>query len=196
MNQIISMMDVESVGLHGEGYAVALHTFRIVDTHLPSHNVVGVCIDEWIAFCDPETAHGTKEDLEWVMKNANPVNWHKGRKFLDIRVWHCKHPLDVRFMFWSKLDALKRDHNAIVASDCPWPVEARFLSQCIDDNPRASENDNGPYPMLDVASVLFARGKNPLGSGERLPNELPIHHPLADARQSARILVETLRGVS
>jgi hypothetical protein len=38
----------------------------------------------------------------------------------------------------------------------------------------------------------MAVGMDPLGTNERLPNELPIHDPLADACQSARLLIQAL----
>jgi hypothetical protein len=74
---------------------------------------------------------------------------------------------------------------------CAWPVEARFLAACVDDNPMTHEW-SGPYPLHDLASVLMAAGRDPLAKNERLPGELPEHDPLADARQSARLLLAAL----
>ena len=51
----------------------------------------------------------------------------------------------------------------------------------------------GPYPLHDLASVILALGGNALELTERLPDELPAHHPLMDARQSARQLVACLK---
>jgi hypothetical protein len=73
----------------------------------------------------------------------------------------------------------------------PWPVEAHFLSECVADRPQEREWQ-GPYPLLDVASVRLAAGLDPLATVDRLPSELPAHDPLADSRQSARLLVEAL----
>ena len=73
-----------------------------------------------------------------------------------------------------------------MAADCCWPVEANFLAQCIADNKQRT--GDGPYPLLDVSSFLVATGSDPLKQYPRLPNELPAHNPLADARQSARLL--------
>jgi hypothetical protein len=80
----------------------------------------------------------------------------------------------------------------MLAADCAWPVEARFLAACVDDQPeqRAWE---GPYPLIDIASVRLAAGLDPLATVERLPSEMPAHDPLADARQSARLLIEALK---
>jgi hypothetical protein len=49
---------------------------------------------------------------------------------------------------------------------------------------------------MDIACQLYpilALGRDPLATNERLPDELPAHNPLCDARQSARLLIEALR---
>jgi hypothetical protein len=46
----------------------------------------------------------------------------------------------------------------------------------------------GPYPLHEIASFMTAAGMDPMATYARLPDELPKHHPLADARQSARLL--------
>ena len=40
---------------------------------------------------------------------------------------------------------------------------------------------------------MLCAGMDPMATYDRLPAELPRHDPLADARQSARLLVEALR---
>jgi hypothetical protein len=52
----------------------------------------------------------------------------------------------------------------------------------------------GPYPLHDLASVQLALGLDPLAVNERLPDEMPEHHPLMDDRQSARQLVSALNA--
>ena len=78
-------------------------------------------------------------------------------------------------------------------ADCAWPVEANFLSACVKLNHKEREWQ-GPYPLHDLASVLLALGADALAVTERLPDELPAHHPLMDARQSARQLVACLKA--
>jgi hypothetical protein len=69
-------------------------------------------------------------------------------------------------------------------------VEGRFLNACIDQN-RRQRTWQGPFPLIDIASVRMTAG---VGKSveERLEDELPVHNPLADARQSLRILREAL----
>jgi hypothetical protein len=72
----------------------------------------------------------------------------------------------------------------------PWPVETRLL---LDMLPGAHVW-RGPYPLIDVASVLWAKGHDPLSVDRYLeqhgilaPEGSP-HHPLYDARAADRCL--------
>lgn len=166
--QLYMVFDVESVGLHGEGFAVG---FVVV-------NGYGVEIQSGLAACPPDRARGTNEDRVWIKDNipAIPEN--------------CDVPFQVRAHFWQQWMDWKQK-GVILVTDCGWPVEARFLAQCVDDDRRRKWE--GPYPLHDLASILLAAGKNPTATFDRLPNELPAHNPLNDARQSARILIENLK---
>ena len=69
-----------------------------------------------------------------------------------------------------------------------WPVEARLL---LDMYP-AERIWRGPYPLLDVASILHARGYEPTSVDSYLTTHgIPVpsgspHHPLYDARAAER----------
>lgn len=168
--QVYFVFDVESVGLHGEGFAVG---FVVVDGY-------GSEIQHGLIACPSDNAQGTKASRDWVTKNVPESDWH----------CRCLAPSEVRGAFWREYQSWK-SRGAILAADCSWPVEARFLAQCVGDDFEAREW-NGPYPLVDISSVLFAKGIDPLGKFERKENELPEHNPLADARQSARLLIENL----
>lgn len=176
MTRLFAVFDVESVGLHGEGFAVG-----------------GVVVDEQgneltrlYAACHPVMASGADSDRKWLDNNLPPLTYLK----------HT--PIEVRSEFWKWwLEA--RSQGALLAAECPWPVEARFLDDCIDDRssvlkPGAREERliEAPYPLIDVASVRLAAGLDPLSTEPRLERELPKHDPLADARQSARLLLGAL----
>lgn len=163
------VFDVESVGLHGEGFAVAGGVYL--------EN--GAVQWEFSFACDPEHAISDgKESERWVRSNVPLLE-------LTHRLPHA-----IRSAFWAQWVRAKND-GVVMVVDCGWPVEARFLLSCIADDFHQRKND-GPYPMLDLSSLLFAAGKDPLATLSRLPSEEPRHNPLADARQSARILSETL----
>lgn len=81
-----------------------------------------------------------------------------------------------------------KSKGAYLAAECAWPVEAKFLMDCVRDDFHLREWE-GPYPLIDISSVLLARGIDPLGKQPRLESEEPAHNALNDARQSARLLL-------
>jgi hypothetical protein len=165
---LFMVFDVESIGLHGEGFAVA---WVVV-------NRGGERLGEGCLSCDPAQCAGTEESRLWVGENVpslertSPTKQHLLNTF-----WHA-------WRHWA-------DKGAVLVADCAWPVEANFLSACIALN-HAEREWQGPYPLHDLASVLLALGADALAMTERLPDELPAHHPLMDARQSARQLLLSL----
>jgi hypothetical protein len=164
------VFDVESVGLHGEGFAVG---FAVVTRE-------GEELDRARFACDPSAAQGASSDRRWVAENIPPIE-----------VTHST-PRAVRDAFWSAWEVVKA-RGAVLVADCEWPVEARFLAACVDDDPEA-RRWGGPYPLHEVATARLAAGLDPLAIVDRLPSEEPKHCPLADARQSARLFVEALRA--
>lgn len=163
------VFDVESIGLHGEGFAVG---WVLVEGREQTH--------EGRFSCPPDQAGGHNAARYWVKENIPRI-------FPD----DCRTPKQVRDRFWELWDH-HRLEGALLVADCAWPVEARFLAACVDDDPGPREW-GGPYPLHDLASIVLAKGGDPMATRERTERELPIHDPLADARQSARLLVEALR---
>lgn len=160
--------DVESCGLHGEGFAVGYVVIW------RGEEVESGC------FASPlNMASGHPSDREWVKRNLPEIP----SKLPD--------PFMVREHFWEKW-LFWRDNGAILAADCGWPVEARFLSLCIDDLQENRKWD-GPYPLIEISTILLAAGIDPLGKFDRLKSELPEHDPVCDARQSARIMIEAIK---
>lgn len=166
------VIDVESVGLHGEAFAIA---YVLMDA-------TGRQLDADVLSCDPALARGVQAGHTWVTENVP--------RFLP----NCTSPAQVRQRFWKVYESWKERLGGQVRmwAECAWPVETSFLSACIEDNHPAYEWI-GPYPLYDIASLMVAYGMNPLTPVERLPDELPAHSPIADARQSARVLHDLLR---
>lgn len=165
------VFDVESIGLHGEGFAVG---WVII-------NQYGIEINHGLCACHPKLASGSQNNRKWVEENIQPIS----------SLIQCNSTRDVRSCFWSQWVGWKT-RGAILVADCCWPVEARFLAACVEDEPSEREWE-GPYPLHDLASVIMAKGNDPLAKRERKANEIPEHNPLADARQSARLLIEALK---
>lgn len=77
-----------------------------------------------------------------------------------------------------------------------WPVEARLLLDVY-----SGENVwNGPYPLIDVASVLLANGHDPKSVDQYLhDHQIPApygspHHPLYDARAAESCFRSLMKG--
>ena len=167
---ILMTIDVESIGLFGEAFAVA---YVVTDT-------AGTLLDEGLFACDPYRAAGTGANRRWVLENVPAIE-----------ATHYD-PRQVREAFWLSWITW-RERGAVMFAECSFPVESKFLTDCVTDSPSDREY-LGPYPLHDIASLLLASGRNPLDTYDRLPSEVPAHHPLCDARQSSRLLLECLSG--
>lgn len=164
------VFDVESVGLHGEAFAVAGGVYL--------EN--GAAQWEFCYACPISEAKGTDEDRNWVKANVPPLTETH------------RLPIGIRDAFWLDWLKAKAQYPEIVmAVECGWPVEARFLNACIDDEP-ADRRWKGPYPLHEIATYIAAAGKDPMANRERTESEKPVHNPVGDARQSARLLAESL----
>lgn len=170
MSKTYFVFDVESIGLHGEAFAVGFVVVNELGKEL-----VAECYASHV-----EKSRGNPESHAWVSKNILPITPTHGS---DYRI------RDAFWLAWKGWEST----GAIMVADCAWPVEARFLIQCIEDN-HAGREFQGPYPLHDLASILLAKGFDPLTKFPRLDTELPEHDPLCDARQSARILIAALNN--
>jgi hypothetical protein len=164
--------DVESIGLHGEGFAVGW----------ASYADDGSKQSEGYAACPPERARGDDEGRVWIAAHVVPGLPPPNRAT----------PREVRDTFWQVWEAA-RTQGARLVCDVGWPVETSFLSACVADRP-AERAWTGPYPLIDVSSVRLAAGLDPLhDESPRQPDEVPDHHPLPDVRRAARLFFEALR---
>lgn len=170
------IFDVESVGLHGEGFAAAGGVYT------PE----GVALQEFAFHTHPDNARGSADDRKWVKSNVTvaPVSI----EMTDARF--------VRDAFWETwMSAVADFPGVVMAAECGWPVEAHFLAACVDDSPTV-RNWKGPYPLHEIASIMLMANMDPMATYTRQENELPAHEPLADARLSARLLETAIRKLS
>lgn len=158
--------DCESLGFYGEIFQVAGGVYRIKDCLPISEFCFGVKI---------KNMNNTVKmsDLDWVLANC------------DMSIETHQDTRSMRDDFWKIFIKARNDGIPFVA-DCGFPIEARFLGACIMDEYEERYN-SGPYPLHELATLLSVCGLDPTGTFERQENELPAHHPLMDARQSARL---------
>lgn len=169
---IYMVFDVESAGLHGEGFAVA---GVILEN--------GEEIDSFCYVAPLHTVDCSEESEKWLGENVLPHLPEANRQGAQ----------GVRSGFWADWMHWK-EQGAQLVTDCGWPVEANFLTACIADDPE-NRSWNGPYPLFDLPSILLAAGENPTETFPRLSDELPAHNPLSDARQSARVMMSALKRI-
>jgi hypothetical protein len=179
MLKLKMIFDVESVGLHGEGFAVG---WVITENDRE--------IDSGYASCDHTWAYeGATGDRDWIKENVvphlPPATIMKGSDES-----HYTAPAKVRKTFWTEWLKWKAK-GATLWADCAWPVEAKFLLECVEDD-KELRNWEGPYPLCEISTVLICASLDPLAKYDRLLNETPAHHPTCDARQSARLLKEAI----
>jgi hypothetical protein len=177
---IAMVFDVESVGLYGEGFAVGW----VVITDK------GVELESGLCYAPIDTAAGRGADRRWVETHVIPALKNTSPQTPETEVFQLSCPVAVRHHVWAKW-LHWRGVGARLAADVPFPVEATFLKACVDDAPH-SRGDQGPYPLIDIASMRFSVGMDPASTEERREGEFPAHNPLADARQSARLMLECL----
>jgi len=183
MDRPLMVLDTESIGLHGPTFA---YGYAVVEGHL-----YGRLLAKGFKYLDPKTLAGTPENHKWVEENCP---WAFGKTpdpdpAENLGACRVGSPRELRDAFWQDY-FFWRQQGALLAADCPWPVEANFLSACIADDPKLREW-LGPYPMLDITTALFLK-YHEVRNYERLDTETPAHHPLADALQSARLFLEVL----
>ncbi len=164
----LMVIDVESVGLHGEAFAVG---YVVVTLN-------GTVLEERLFACDPSLVKGDDEGKLWIANNVPVLDvTHSSPREMREAFWKA-------WMHWSTAPTI----NTVMVADCAWPVEARFLAACIDDD-RHHRRWQGPFPLHEVATMLLARGIDPHEDEPRTMEEMPLHNPLKDARHSARKLI-------
>jgi len=174
------VFDVESVGLHGEGFAVA---WIVLDPDGIEHEASQEA-------CLPTEATGPNSGRIWVRDNCPELPITR------------QTPTEIRQAFWAAWSRWKAK-GAVLIADCGWPVEARFLAACVDDARIPAEENGkmedghrdfqGPYPLHELASLLLGAGIDPWRKPKRLAQELPEHDPLADTRLSVRQLLAVFK---
>jgi hypothetical protein len=161
---VIVSLDCEANGLHGDIFAVAAAVYED-----------GREIETWTARCP---IYGQVDP--WVETNVLPA-------LVDMPVTEQSyaalvHGWRVHYRQW-------RDEfgpEMRVLCHVPWPIETRLLWDAHHDVPFS-----GPFPLLDLASMLHAIGHDPTSEdaylaaiGIRRPTGMP-HDPLNDVRTAA-----------
>lgn len=165
------VFDVESVGLYGEGFAAG---YTVLDQK-------GEEVDAGCFACPSVLADGSDSDRDWINENVPMIEYTNDN------------PAEVRREFW-KAWKYWSSQGASMFAETAFPVETLFLIDCVQEVPMRKKE--APYPLHDISSVMLSFGMDPKAEYDRYITELPKHNPLADARQSARLLMESLSATS
>ena len=159
-------LDAETDGLYGQAFAVGA---AVLDER-------GNVLD---SFCEKCVAPGITD--AWTQENCLPY-------LSDVP--DCESRDALRQHFWAFYTKYRKE--CVIVADVPCPVEAGLLRACVIDD-EEERRFQGPYPLIDVASVLFARGVDP--DVDRIAYsgwKGKRHHPLDDAVASALCLIRAL----
>jgi hypothetical protein len=125
--------DVESNGLHGPAFAVAAvlmnDSLKVTDEFIGRAPIRGE-VDPWV-----------RENVLPPMQSL-PVNYRSARAMRDA--------------FWKWFVAARTGTTHVIV-DNPYPVEARFLIACQQDDLKARYFEH-PFPLLDLGTMLFRAG--------------------------------------
>lgn len=175
------VFDVESVGLYGDGFAVG---WVVIDPDGKEHES-GLFVSDW----RKAKAFNQKGAIEWVETNLPPMEiTHQNRESLCFDFFNV-------LQRWL-LNGREKNHPKVCSiwADWGYPVEARFLTRCREAAYWMIEDDPSwlmPAPLQEIDTLRMAAGFIDHGD-PRLPDELPEHNPLNDARYSARIMLKAM----
>lgn len=170
MSKNLFFIDAESDGLYGQIISVAV---IVTD---PQFNVLD------------EQYYGIKKSLlavkePWVQENVIPIlgeyeSFDTEDELIE-QVWNL----------W-----MKHRDNAYAIADVAYPVEMGLFRRCIMQDVSA-RCFLGPFPLLDLSSILYAKGYDPNVERQQLLDEdtlIKQHNALDDVRMSITIFKKLL----
>lgn len=161
--QDLFFVDAETNGLYGSFLTVAIIRTDCFCNELDRH-YFGIKTENMVV-TDP----WTRENVVPILGEYTP----------------CEDEYDLLERVWA-LWAACREHSYAVAY-VAYPVEARLFSECVRHD-ETRRRFNGPFPLIDLSTILFARGMDPLN----LPDDDPApetkqHNALYDVEQMIKI---------
>ena len=158
-------VDAETDGLYGKFISIAMVVADHAGNEL-EHIYVGLS--------NPEKHIKEK----WVLENVLPILG----KYEEYDDEHSL--LEAAWSFWRA-----NAQNSYVIADVMHPVESRLFTMCVEQEVEG-RIFQGPFPMLDLSSMLYTVGINPLEAREKLAKPLDKgmqHNALYDARMAMAI---------
>jgi hypothetical protein len=173
----ILSFDVESNGLQGDAFAVAgllIDENRNILTQLVVRTAILGPVDPWVS----ANVLGPMSSILESAPNAKTM----------------------RDEFWAWYLLAKAQADIIVAAN-PYPVEARFLIDCQNDDVLARGSDH-PFPFYDLSSMLYTLGYTTPATRREFVAEAvgqasgDPHNPLWDAQATALAALQAIKSLS
>lgn len=165
MNKNLCFIDAESDGLYGTFLTVA-----------------AVVISPQGKELDRIYSGIAKENMQvktpWVVQNVLPVLGEYTPCNTEAEL------LERTWQFWQK-----HADTAYAVADVISPVEARLFAACVQADP-AARAFAAPFPLLDLSSMLYAKGIEPLADRLALAShtpDAPLHNALFDVELAISI---------
>ncbi len=125
-----------------------------------------------------------KVSNQWVKENVLPIlgeyeECEDENELLE-KVWQC----------WER-----HREDAYAVADVQYPVECRVFEKCVQKDPE-NRMWKAPFPILDVSSVLWTKGIDPLKERTRLLDNVQRkqHNAFDDVMISAELIKKLMRG--
>lgn len=188
--EVLVVLDVESVGLFGDPIAWAAVVLDAASGAELEAVYVALEHGDLLARLVAGEFPGPADDARWVidhvlpaLRDDAPVRYIPDGANLPAQQYVARSVYELVGRFAAWWEGLIGARHAWLIADSPFPVETSFLQRA------RQVGAVMPYPLLDVGSALAAVGCDPTRSYTRIVErgETPGHHPLADARQSARL---------
>jgi hypothetical protein len=168
-SRVIFSIDAETIGLYGQHFAIG-YTIK---------NFEGKELENGYLACPAENVTGTGLSREWVQKNVIP-----SLKDQPITHNNSRELYEEVYKVWMKV---KKQYTDVIAiAHCGYPVESNLFFKAFKIDP--DRRYEGPYPLHEVATALLVVGINKK-EHPRLPDELPEHNPVHDARYASRLFL-------
>lgn len=157
-------VDAETDGLYGSFLSIA-----VILTDYEGNE-----IERYYWGINPKTL---QIQSEWVMQNVVPIMG-------DYEI--CRNEDELLDKFWNVWD--KNRENTFAVADVCYPVESTLFQRCVLHDLEERQM-KGPFPLLDLSSMLLAKGIDPLVDRVELSDEngKKMHNALTDVEISVEI---------
>ena len=172
MTSHIFFVDAETDGLYGPFLSVAAMVTDQLGAEID--RFYGALYPQQVVITDP-----------WVQENVFP-SLSRAETFFETDTAL----LEAFWAFW-----LHYREDCLCVADVPVPVEARLFAKCVAADPFV-RTFQGPYPLMDLSTLLYSRGIDPDADRTNLSG-LPCkrHDALDDVRMTAAIWQKLVNGI-